>query len=238
MFGCCCKSSGSRTTIIAALVGAAGVLGGSLVTKSLDAAPPVEPVTEQVSPAGVVPTSFQPEGEMDPDAMMEAMKAMAEPVAEHEMLAHMAGTWDCEAKFYMAGPDAPPTVSKGVSHNKLVMGGRYVVQHFEMADFMGGDFEGMGFVGFDRATGQYVNNWIDNWSTGIMTMTGEHHEDSHTMEWRGSWQMATPDGPMEMPAHHIIKHTDDDHFVMEFWEADPASGEEHMGGQISYTRRK
>lgn len=238
MFGCCCKSSGSRTALIAALVGAAGALGGAFVTRSLDAGPVVEPVTVPESPAGVVPTSFQPEDEMDPDAMMAAMKALAEPVAEHELLAHMAGTWDCETKFFMAGPDAPPTVSKAVSHIKLVMGGRYVVQHFEAADFLGGEFEGMGFIGFDRATGKYVNNWIDNWSTGIMQMTGVHHEADHTLDWRGSWAMPGPDGPIEMPSHHIIKHIDEDHFVMEMWEADAASGEEFMSGQISYTRRK
>jgi hypothetical protein len=210
----------------------AGVVCGLLVSRAFEAEPRPS-VESTVEAAGFV----QPEGEMSPEDMMAAMKEMSQPTEEHELLKGMEGTWDCVAKFYMAGPDAPPTESKGSSENRLVMGGRYVVQHFKMDEFMGDSFEGMGIVGFDRAKGKYVNDWVDNWSTGIMSMTGEYDEDTKTMDWKGSWDMATPNGPVTMPAHHVVKHVDDDHIVMEFWEAGE-DGAEHVGGVITYTRRK
>jgi hypothetical protein len=214
MFGCCCNSSG-KTAIIAALVGAAGVLGGAVLTRSLDNAGP------EAGPAVVVPTSHQPEAEMTPEQMMAAM----------------AGTWDATAKFWMA-PDAPPTESKGVSESELILGGRFVSQHFTMPDFMGVPFEGYGVVGFDKAKGKYINAWIDNFGTGMMTMEGEADKDSHTVTWTGSMVYPGPEGVTETPVKHIIKHDGPDKMVMEFWEP-PAPGEDMVKtGEITYTRRK
>lgn len=210
----CCKVSKFALTL------AAGVAGGFVLQASL-------------APSYAI----QPEGEPTAEQMMDMMKEMARPVAQHEVLKNMAGTWDCHAKFYMAGPDAPPTTSTGVSEARLVLGGRYVYQDIKMDDFMGDKFEGMGFVGFDRASGVYVNDWIDNWSTGIMRMTGEYDESTGIFDWRGSWSMATPDGPVDMPAHHVIRPIDKDSFVMEFWEMGE-TGQEVLGGEIRYTRRK
>lgn len=182
--------------------------------------------------------AMQPEGEdVSPEQMMEMMKEMSKPVAEHEVLKAMVGTWDCRAKFYMEGPESPPSVSTGVSEMKLILGGRYIIQDIEMDDFLGDSFEGMGFVGYDRATGEYVNDWIDSWSTGIMRMTGTYDESNGTFDWRGTWNMATPDGAVVVPSHHVIKHVNDDMFIMEFWEMGQ-DGNEFQNGEIQYTRRK
>jgi len=93
-------------------------------------------------------------------------------------------------------------------------------------------------VGFDRAKGVYVNDWIDSWSTGIMSLVGHYDPSTRTMDWRGSFFMPSQEGAQEMPAHHIIKTVDDDTILMEFWETDPATGQEHKGGEITYRRRK
>ncbi|HZW10788.1 MAG TPA: DUF1579 domain-containing protein [Phycisphaerales bacterium] len=226
----CCSRSGSWGVVV---VGMAGVVCGLLVGGALDLD------TRSEAEGVLAPASFvQPEDEMSPEDMMAAMKELCEPVEEHELLKRMEGKWDCVAKFYMGGPDAPPTESKGSSDNRLVMGGRYVVQNFKMDEFMGEPFEGMGIVGFDRAEGKYVNDWIDTWSTGIMSMTGEYDEATETMDWRGTYVMPSPDGgKQEMPAHHVIKYVGDDKIVMEFWETNPENGEEYKGGEITYTRR-
>lgn len=230
MFGCCCSSSG-KTALIAAIVGAAGVLGGAVLTRSLEKAGP------DAGPAVVVPASHQPEAEMTPEQMMAAMADWAAPVEEHEMLKSMAGTWDATAKFWMA-PDAPPTESKGVSEAELILDGRFVSQHFTMPDFMGIPFEGYGVVGFDKAKGKYINAWIDNFGTGMMTMEGVADKKAHTVTWTGTAVYPGPEGVTETPVKHIIRHDGPDKMVMEFWEP-PAPGEDMIkNGEITYTRRK
>lgn len=224
----CCSSLHWCAVVVACV---AGIAGGLVAGRGVEAG---APSGARLTPAGLV----QPEDEAQPspEEMMAQMKEMSRPVAEHDALKRFEGTWDCEAKFSMAGPDQPPTTSKGVSRNRVVMGGRYLVQHFQLEEFMGEAFEGMGIMGFDRATGRYVTDWVDNWSTGIMSMTGEYDEETRTMDWRGAFVMATPGGPVEMPAHHVVKQVDGDRFVMEFWELDAATGEERKGGEITYTR--
>jgi hypothetical protein len=232
----CCQSSGWHTALV---LGAAGFAGGLVVASALQgrSAPAAEPVLETVSFQQEGQPEAQPEAQPSPEESMEQMKELSRPVAEHDVLKWMEGDWDCQAKFYMQGPDQPPQASAGTSRHRLVLGGRYLVQHFQLDEFMGGPFEGMGIVGFDRATETYVNDWIDNWSTGIMSMKGDYDGASKTMDWRGVFLMPGPAGPVEMPSHHVIKHPDENTMVMEFWHPGP-DGAEQLGGEITYTRRR
>lgn len=236
--GCCCRSSGWYGALV---IGAAGFAGGLVAAGAFRASAPnpaVDPALEMVSflqPEGQPEDA--PEAQPSPEEGIEQMKELSKPVAEHDVLKSMEGDWECDAKFYMAGPDQPPQTSKGISRNRVVLGGRYLVQHFQLDEFMGGPFEGMGIVGFDRATGAYVNDWIDNWSTGIMSMKGEFDPATKTMDWRGTFLMAGPGEPVEMPSHHVVKQPDADTIVMEFWHPGP-NGAEQLGGEITYTRSR
>jgi len=231
MFGCCCKSSGGKAAILAAIVSAGAILLSAKFLESREADSASAPATS----ADVVPTGHQPEGEMTPEQMMAMMEEWAAPVEQHELLADMAGTWDCAAKFWM-GPE--PIVSTGTAEMEVLLGGRFLSQHFVMPEFMGQKFEGLGAIGFDKAKGKYVNVWIDNFGTGMMTMEGEFDDDTHTMTWTGN--AVYPVGPgqtMEVPVKHIIKHDGPDKMVMEFWEPNPETGELMRTGEITYTRR-
>ena len=229
MFGCCCKSS-NKGVLFAAIVGAAATIGAAYyatnLTKDAD--------ESAAEPAEVVPAVHQPEVEMSEEDIMKMMAEWSALAPEHEVLKGMEGTWDCEAKFWME-PGEDPTIGHGTSENQLIMGGRYVTQHFVMPDFMGMDFEGMGAIGYDKQKEKFVNVWIDNMSTGMMIMTGEWDKDSHTMTWVGT--AATPMGESEMK--HIIKDVNEDKTVMEFWESNQFTGGEFMKtGEITYTRSK
>lgn len=235
MFGCCGSSSCGKAGLLAAVIVGAGTIAGSAGywAGSREAAAP-----EAAPASDVIASSFQPEGEMTPEQMMEFMKEWSKPVEEHEILKDMAGTWDATARFWMA-PDAEPTVSKGESQVDLMVGGRFAFQHFTMPDFMGMSFEGYGAIGYDKAKGKYVNVWLDNFSTGLMTMEGECSEDNKTMTWTGTSVYPVGEGQtMEVPVKHVIKYEGKNKMVMEFWEPNPENGEMARTGEITYTRRK
>ena len=64
-----------------------------------------------------------------PDA--EAVKKwmeLATPGKEHRALSPFVGTWNTISKFWMAGPDSEPMVSKGEAELKFIMGGRFLSQ--------------------------------------------------------------------------------------------------------------
>ncbi len=184
---------------------------------------------------GAGATNAQPEMEMDPDQMMAMMVEWSRPAKQHEYLKSLVGTWDCETKFWMGGDE--PIVGRGVSKSELVLGGRFVTQHFTMPEFMDMPFEGMGAIGYDKVKGKFINVWMDNFSTGFTIMEGEWDEANRTMTWDGmAIYPAGPGQTVEVPMRHVIKHLSSDKILMEFWEPDPATGKMMKTGEITYTR--
>lgn len=174
--------------------------------------------------------------EMDPDAMMQMMVEFGKPGEHHKILEHMAGNWDCAMSFQMGPGEA--VSAKGESSAMVMLDGRFVAQHYSAPDFMGMPFEGHGVVGYDKAKGKYVNAWIDNFGTGIMTMEGTYDKETDTMTWDGMATYPTgPDQTMQVPVRHVIKGVTKDKMVMEFWEPDPATGKMMNNGKIEYTRK-
>lgn len=230
---CCTSSSLGGYFVLGAGCFVAGVLGArafeaSPVTQAVE---PASPFTGQVINAGFT----QPEAEMTPEMMMAFMKEWAAPVEQHEVLAKMAGSFECKTSFSMGGPEM--TESTGTSELETILGGRYVAQHFVMPEFMGMEFEGMGAIGYDKSKDKFVNVWIDSMSTGMMFLEGEYDEDTDTMTWHGDAVEPGPAGAMTVPVKHVIKNATSDHSVMEFWRADPMNGEMMKSGTIEYHRK-
>src|SRR5437879_1438648 len=61
--------------------------------------------------------------------MMEMMKQMAAPTAEHERLKSMVGDFAATVKAYDA-PGQPPHESTGTMHGEMILGDRYLMQKF------------------------------------------------------------------------------------------------------------
>lgn len=120
----------------------------------------------------------------DPAQMMKQMEALAAPGPEHEMLATMAGEWSAETKCHMSGPDAPPTVSKGTTKAKMILGGRYLQEEFS-GEMMGKKFEGISLTGYDKFNKKFVNIWIDNMSTGVFSSEGTYDKESKVLTMTG-----------------------------------------------------
>ena len=161
---------------------------------------------------------------------MAAMMAAGAPGPQHKGLESMVGKWNATVKMFEA-PGAPPQVSKGVSTNEMVMGGRFVHQAFT-GEFMGMPFTGMGLTGYDNLQKKYFGAWVDNMSTGMMVTYGTCSADAKTYEFKG--EMPGPDGKMG-PVREVVKIVSDKQHVFEMYTPGP-DGKEMMMMQITYDK--
>ena len=184
---------------------------------------------------GLLPTtrSLGAEGHQPPaidaKAMEKMMKEFAAMVPEHARFKEMVGTWKAETKDFFANP-AQPTVSEGKAVFKLLMGGRYIEQHFQ-CQMSGEMFEGMGITGYDKSKKKYVSIWIDNMGTGIMQTEGVHDEATNTTTEVG--ESDSPMGKMKMKT--VAKGLTPDKYLFTMYILGD-SGSEQKCMEILYTR--
>ena len=87
-----------------------------------------------------------------------------------------AGDWDVAMEIRPA-PGAPPIQLKGMSINRLIGGGRWLVIDHKAES----GFEGHGIYGWDAATGKYTGVWVDSMQTCITRAEGTWDPATRTM---------------------------------------------------------
>ncbi|MEZ6037526.1 MAG: DUF1579 domain-containing protein [Planctomycetota bacterium] len=112
-----------------------------------------------------------------------AQEEMPKPGPEHEKLAASAGTWD--ATMVSQAPDGTEMTTKGVSVQKMTLGGFWLVDDFS-ADFMGMPFTGHGMTGYDPIKGKYVATWMDSMSPFLMLMEGNYDATGKVLTMTGN----------------------------------------------------
>lgn len=175
-------------------------------------------------------TAQPPEGELPPEmaAEMEAWMKAGAPGEAHEFLAQGAGKWNLTIKQWM-GP-GEPQISEGTAVREVILGGRFV-RETVTGSMMGMPFEGIGISGYDNVSGKYWGSWIDNMTTGVMTMEGEREGDTVTWIGKGSDPMSGGTYTMRMVSTMHGKNKE----VTEFFEM---SGEEAVKMmEIAYERQ-
>lgn len=121
---------------------------------------------------------------MDPQAMMEVWKKLAQPGEPHKLFSSLAGNWTTTTKEWME-PGKPPTESTGTAEMKMLLDGRFLYQEYN-SQMMGQPFSGIGIDGYDNMTKKYVTAWIDTMGTGIFFMEGTASPDGKTITLKGS----------------------------------------------------
>src|SRR5512141_2767464 len=107
---------------------------------------------------------------------------MSDPKLEERIKAATAlfemdeGVWDGEMEIH-PGPGAPALRHKGVSTNRRIAGGRWLVVDFQTDS----GFEGHGIYGWDASTGKYTGCWVDSLQTAISRGTGTWNPETKTM---------------------------------------------------------
>lgn len=164
------------------------------------------------------------------DDNMKAMMAAATPGENQKMLAKSAGSWSAAVTMWMQ-PGTPATTSTATATNEVVMDGRYLRAKVK-GNMMGMPFEGEGITGYDNVKKQFVNSWIDNMGTGIMSMTGTWDASTKSIVYTGS--MMDPVSGKDTPFKEVWKFVDDNHQVLEMYYS--AGGQEFKSMEIKYTR--
>jgi Protein of unknown function (DUF1579) len=176
----------------------------------------------------------------NPQEMMKQMMEMSKLNENHKLLADMNGSWNYSIKMWMnPDPNAKPQESKGTATRKSVMNGRYVAMDVTGKMQMPGEdgkmkdvqFKGMGVEGYDNAKQKFVASWIDNMSTGIQFSDGTYDPATKTLTYTSEIEMMPG---MKTPVREVLKLTDKDHMMMEWYET--RGGQEKKTMEIAYTR--
>ena len=167
----------------------------------------------------------------DFQSMMDVYKDLATPGAPHGLLASMVGSWEVKSVCLMeAGGE--PLEHTGVSEQRMVLGGRFLQQHFD-GDMMGTPFSGIGFMGYDNHKGKYVSTWLDSMGTGIYYFEGDAGADGKTIT-----QTCDFDDPVRGPLRWrtVTRIVDGDTMKFEMFTTGE-SGTEELMADMTYTRK-
>lgn len=166
-------------------------------------------------------------------AMAEWMK-YATPDEHHKALDPLVGSWDVKMNMWM-DPSAPPQESKGTSETKWILGGRYLQE--EMTSEMNGmPYHGFGLSGYDRVKKEYFSFWMDDMSTGIMTLFGQMDAGGKVLTMTGSYPDVTKN-MQECKMRMVTKTVSNDQHLFEMYTSGD-DGKEFKNMEATYTRKK
>ncbi len=174
---------------------------------------------------------FSLKGIAQSEAEMKAWMSYMTPGEVHKMLARYDGEWNEEVSMWMA-PGAPPTMSKAVAKNEMIMGGRYQLSRAK-GEMMGMPFEGMSTLGFDNAKKLFTSTWIDNFGTGTMALTGTWEAATKTINLSG--KMVDPMTGNDQTVRQTFRFIDLNNQVIEMFVV--VNGAEFKTMSIKLTRK-
>jgi len=168
--------------------------------------------------------------------MMETFTKLAAPGPHHQHLAALAGNWTIAGKFRMT-PDQPWEEHKSESEAEMMLGGRFLFQHFEGEPMLGmpTNFEGLGFMGFDNQKGKLVSVWMDNMGTMIMTSEGACDAGCKSMTFRGDFVDPMTNQPTYMKS--VYKIESPTKYVLLMYAPD-ADGKEFQMMELVHTKKQ
>ncbi len=169
-------------------------------------------------------------------AQEEGSPPIPKPTAEHKILAADEGTWDATIKSFVAGPDAEPTVSKGVEVNTVLPGGLWALSEFR-GDFGGVAFEGRGQFGYDPLKKKYVGSWIDSINPSLSVLEGTYDARTKTMTLVGDG--VDPATKTKYTQKMVTTSKDDGTRVFTLYMKFEGAGDDEIKFmEIAYTKRK
>ncbi len=154
-------------------------------------------------------------------------QGFAEPTAEHQMLAELAGDWAVEIK----SPDG--STSKGTATYSVECNGMWICSDFK-ADMGGAPFAGRGMDGYDVAKKKFVAIWVDSMGSAPMMFHGDYDAKTKKMT-----MVADAPGMDGQPAkwRSVTTFKDKDHHSFEMYVGS-TSGDEVQVMMAEYTRKK
>jgi hypothetical protein len=149
------------------------------------------------------------------------------PGPEHRVFEKDVGDW--QASVEVRPPGAAAQVSTGISRNRLICGGLWLVVDFRNE---ASGFEGHGLYGWDPRRRAYVGTWVDPTRTFLTVGEGAWDEARRTMTFR--YTAPRPDGGT-LAWREVTETRDDGSQVMRSLMPAPDGGEHEMM-TITYRR--
>jgi hypothetical protein len=154
------------------------------------------------------------------------------------MMASWDGTWEGQVSQWMQ-PGAEPSKSTSTTVNKTVMDGRYQISTHK-GTMGGAPFEGIGTLAYDNAKKVFIQSWVDNMGTGIMTVEGPWDAASKSVTMTGNMvdpSAGTAKGTAkEMQVKEVFKIIDDNNHIFEMY-VPGSDGKEFKTMEIIYSRK-
>lgn len=173
-----------------------------------------------------------PEMTAEQQAMLAEWLKYGTPGEHHAHLKSMEGTFAATSTMW-AAPGAPPVMTVGESTNTLILGGRFLEQHYK-SDFNGQAFEGLGLTGYDNYRQKYVGSWMDTMSTLAMTSEGTCDGAGKSFKFAGEYD--DPVAKKRMKFRNEIQVKDASQHTFTMWNDGP-DGKEFKALEIVYTRK-
>ena len=158
-------------------------------------------------------TKMSTDQPMDSAAEMKAYMDYATPGTAHAMMAKYTGNWSQEMTMWMK-PEDQPVKTTVTAVTKMLLGGRYQ-QTIVTGNMMGMPFEGVSTMAYDNAKKMFVNTWMDNMGSGIMTMEGPWDSTAKSISLKGKcWDPAVG---REIDLREVYTMVDDKTQKFEMW---------------------
>lgn len=164
------------------------------------------------------------------DQPMKAWIKANMPGSNHAyLLGNMLGTWNATSTMWLQ-PGAQPVTSEGTSVCTQQMTGRFVQMEHE-GEMNNLPFRGLGYFGYNNATDQFENVWMDSSSTSMMFSTGS--KSNNEITWRG--QYVDPVTKQTKIGRSVTRFDSRDQMTFQMFET-WTDGSEFKTLEIVYTR--
>lgn len=222
-----------RSFAFAACIAMSGMSALAQDNKPADRKPQPVPAAKPAAKPEAKPAAQPADKGAAPDPMMEAYMKAGTPGENHKIFEKFVGHWEGTVKMWQQ-PGATPEEMKTTCTHKIEFGGRYLYSHFSGPDPMGGEFKGVGVMGYNNVLKIYQSSWIDNMSTGVESSTGKY--DAATRSFTFTGEMTDPISNGTKKGREVIKLTSDDTCVHEFFTPGP-DGKEFKNMEITLSRK-
>jgi hypothetical protein len=172
---------------------------------------------------------------IDSATQMQKMMEYGTPGEMHKLLESWNGTWSGEMLVWST-EGAAPMKSPATAVNSMTLGGKYQISKHS-GDMMGMPFEGMSITAYDNAVKKFTSSWVDNMSTGIMTMEGDWDAATKTRSMSGTMPDVCRPGKI-CTYREVLKIIDDNTQEVTMYGPDPQTGKEYKMMEIKLTRKK
>jgi hypothetical protein len=104
--------------------------------------------------------------------------ALSKPGPSHKLLASFVGDWDVTVTFW-SNPEASGESSSGKSKISWILGDRFLQEQFS-GTVGGGEYQGLGIMGYDNGSRAFKTVWVDSLNTALTTSSGRYQPDTST----------------------------------------------------------